>query len=257
MPLTHEEKERYSRQIMIEGWGLEGQKRLQAATVFIAGAGGLGSPVSMYLAAAGIGTLRICDCGEPELSNLNRQLLHDDGRIGMSKAESARMTLKGINPHATVVPLPEAITDASISRLAGGADVLVDCLDSFEARHVLNRYAVERGIALVHAAVQGLDGQVSVFHSPHTPCMACIFPREFPRGVFPIAGFTAGVIGSLQAAETVKLLLGLEKSLYNTLLMWDGTRCDFQKITVCRSPVCPVCGKKDTGHTPAKDTHTP
>lgn len=256
MHMNPKETERYQRQIMIDGWSTAGQERLRSAAVFIAGAGGLGTPVSMYLAAAGVGTLRVCDCGEPELSNLNRQLLHDESRIGMNKAASAAVTLKRINPHVDVVPLQEAIADSSIAQLAGEALVLVDCLDSFEARHVLNRYAVKRGIALVHGAVQGFSGQVSVFHSPRTPCLACIFPEEFPHDVFPIAGFTAGMIGSLQAAETVKLLLGLGEPLYNTLFMWDGTRSDFHRITVCPSPACPVCGPESTPDMPPKDTHT-
>jgi adenylyltransferase/sulfurtransferase len=242
MPLTPAEIERYRRQIMIDGWDIAGQERLQSATVFIAGAGGLGSPVSMYLAACGVGTLRICDCGEPELSNLNRQILHDVSRIGINKAVSARQTLNRLNPHVNVIALPEAITDESIAGLAEDATLIVDCLDNFEARHVLNRYAVSRGLALVHGAIHGLNGQLSVFHTPRTPCLACIFPPEVPREIFPVAGFTPGVIGLLQATETVKILLGLGSPLYGTLLMWDGARADFQKITICTSPGCAVCG---------------
>jgi len=252
MPLKPEEIERYKRQIMIENWGTAGQERLHAATVFIAGAGGLGSPVSMYLAAAGVGTIRICDCGEPELSNLNRQILHDDTRIGINKALSARQTLARVNPHVNVIALPETITDQSIAGLAEDAALIVDCLDNFETRHVLNRYAVRRRIPLVHGAIHGLSGQLSVFHAPHTPCLACIFPPKVPKEVFPVAGFTPGVIGTLQAAETVKLILGLGSPLYGTLLMWDGARTDFQKIPVCRAPDCPVCG-----HSLVQDTQTP
>jgi len=242
MPLRQEEIERYKRQIMIEGWGTAGQQRLSAATVFIAGAGGLGSPVSMYLAAAGVGTLRICDCGEPELSNLNRQILHDDSRIGMNKAQSARQTLARVNPYVNVIALPDTITDQSIAGLASDAELIVDCLDNFETRHVLNRYAVRRRIPLVHGAIHGLNGQLGVFHTPHTPCLACIFPPEVPKEVFPVAGFTPGVIGTLQAAEIIKIILGLGSPLYGTLLMWDGAQADFQKIPICRSPDCPVCG---------------
>jgi molybdopterin-synthase adenylyltransferase len=244
MPLKPDEIERYKRQIMIADWGIAGQERLHAATLFIAGAGGLGSPVSMYLAAAGVGTIRICDNGEPELSNLNRQILHDDNRIGINKALSARQTLERINPHASVIALPETITDQSISELAGDAALIVDCLDNFETRHVLNRYAVSRNIPLVHGAIHGLSGQLSVFHSPRTPCLACIFPPGVPKEIFPVAGFTSGVIGLLQATETVKILLGIGKPLYSTLLMWDGAEADFQKIPVSTSPVCPVCGPK-------------
>ncbi len=244
MQLTPAEIERYRRQIMIEGWDVAGQKRLQSATVFIAGAGGLGSPVSMYLAACGVGTLRVCDCGEPELSNLNRQILHDDSRIGINKAVSARQTLNRLNPHVNVIALPEPIADESIAGLAGDATLIVDCLDNFEARHVLNRYAVSRGIPLVHGAIHGLNGQVSVFHTPHTPCLACIFPPEVPREIFPVAGFTPGVIGVLQATETIKILLGIGSPLYGILLMLDGALTDFQKITICKSPACAICGEQ-------------
>lgn len=249
MPLRPDEIERYKRQIMIADWGTAGQERLRAATVFIAGAGGLGSPVSMYLAASGVGTLRICDCGEPELSNLNRQILHDDTRIGTNKALSARQTLERINPHVNVIALPETITDQSIAGLTGNADLLVDCLDNFETRHVLNRHAVSRHIPLVHGAIHGLSGQLSVFYPPRTPCLACIFPPEVPKEIFPVAGFTPGVIGTLQAAETVKIILGLGSPLYGILLMWDGAEADFQKIPVFRSPACPVCGRQPPAET--------
>ena len=242
MPLTPAEIERYRRQIMIEGWDVTGQERLQSATIFIAGAGGLGSPVSIYLAACGIGTLRICDCGEPELSNLNRQILHDDSRININKAVSARQTLNQLNPHVNVIALPTAITDQTIAELAGDASLIVDCLDNFETRHVLNRYAVKREIPLIHGAIHGFNGQVSVFHSPRTPCLACIFPPEVPQEIFPVAGFTPGVIGLLQATETIKILLELGSPLYGTLLMWDGALADFQKITICKLPACTVCG---------------
>ena len=242
MQLTPEEIERYRRQIMIEGWDTAGQERLQSTTVFIAGAGGLGSPVCEYLAVCGIGTLRVCDSGEPELSNLNRQILHDDSRIGINKALSAQQTLKRLNPHVDVIALPEHITDENIAELAGAAAVIVDCLDNFETRHVLNRYAVKRGIPLVHGAIHGLNGQLSVFHTPRTPCLACIFPPEVPAEIFPVAGVTPGVIGLLQATETIKLLLGIGTPLYNSLLMWDGALSDFQKIPVGKSPDCTVCG---------------
>jgi adenylyltransferase/sulfurtransferase len=249
MPLTPEEIERYKRQIMIADWGTAGQERLRSATVFIAGAGGLGSPVSMYLAAAGVGTLSICDCGEPELSNLNRQILHDDTRIGTNKALSAKQTLGRINPHVNVIALPEIITDTSIAGLAADADLIVDCLDNFETRHVLNRYAVGRSIPLVHGAIHGLNGQLGVFHAPQTPCLACIFPPGVPKALFPVAGFTPGVIGLLQAAETVKIILGIGSPLYGVLLMWDGGLADFQKIPVRRSTDCPVCGSQPLADT--------
>jgi adenylyltransferase/sulfurtransferase len=240
--LTGSERGRYLRQMLIAGWGPQGQEKLRAATVFIAGAGGLGCPAALYLAAAGIGTIRLCDFGRVELSNLNRQILYADQDIGSQKALRAAEALRRANPHVRVEGLAEEITDSSIERLAGGADVLLDCLDNFHTRHVLNRYAVRAGIPLVHAGIEGLSGQLSFIHTPHTPCLFCMFPGTLPAGrVFPVAGVTPGVIGTLQAAEALKWLTGSGATLQGSLLFWDGAAMEFQKITVGKDPACPVC----------------
>ncbi len=240
--LTEPERSRYLRQMLINGWGLQGQQRLRSTTVFIAGAGGLGCPAALYLAAAGVGTIRLCDFGLVEASNLNRQILYTEADIGKEKALRAAGALRRVNPHVTVEPLFEKIDDDSIERLAGNAAIMLDCLDNFETRHVLNRFAVRTGLPLVHAGIEGLAGQISFIHPPHTPCLFCMFPGSPPAGrVFPVAGVTPGIIGTAQAAEALKWLTGIGSNLQGQLLVWDGTIMEFQKIPIARDRRCPVC----------------
>jgi adenylyltransferase/sulfurtransferase len=240
--LSDQERERYHRQIIFPGWGPEAQEKLKQATVFIAGAGGLGSPVSMYLAVAGVGTLRICDCGEPELSNLNRQILHDESRIGMNKALSARQTLERLNPDIRVETRTNSINDDSVAGIIGEADLIMDCLDNFDTRHVLNRYALQEHIPLIHGGVSGMNGQITFLHPPETPCLWCIQPGSPPPVLFPIVGATAGVIGTLQALEALKYLSGVGTVLKSNLLFWDGATMDFMLLPQKKNPACPVCG---------------
>jgi len=239
--LTHKERERYHRQMLIRNWGEEGQERLRSATVFIAGAGGLGSPVAMYLAVAGIGTIRICDNGSPELSNLNRQLLHTEKDIGRSKTDSAQETLRKLNPHVAIEPLNATINDETVDKLVGASDIILDCLDNFPTRHVLNRYAAKKGVPFIHAGIYGLSGQLTFIHAPETPCLYCIFPGSPPPAVFPVAGVTPGVIGVLEATEAIKWLTGIGKNLKGRLLIWDGELMEFQKVAINKDPNCPVC----------------
>ena len=242
MSLSETERERYQRQMLIPGWGEAGQQRLKEAVVFIAGAGGLGSPVAIYLAAAGVGTLRLCDHGEPELSNLNRQVLHGDADLGRPKVESARDRLARLNPAVRVVPLHESIRPDTIDRLVGEAALLVDCLDSLETRFVLNELSVRRGLPLVHAGVYGLSGQLTFLHPPETGCLACLFPEHTQREVFPVAGPTPGTIGALQAMEVLKHFTGIGTPLRGRLLLWDGSDMSFQEVRLERDPACRVCG---------------
>ena len=174
--LTNEERERYHRQMILSGWGEEGQKKIKQATVFIAGAGGLGSPVAIYLAAAGVGRLRISDFGKPELSNLNRQILHNEKDIGKNKAISAKETLTNINPRVEVENISDKIERENISQLVGDAQIIVDCMDNFPTRHILNEYAVKTGLPFVHAGVSGMSGQITFIHTPETPCLYCFIP---------------------------------------------------------------------------------
>jgi adenylyltransferase/sulfurtransferase len=242
--LTNEERERYHRQIIFSGWGEEGQKKIKQATVFIAGAGGLGSPVAIYLAAAGVGRLRICDFGKPELSNLNRQILHTEEDIDKNKALSARETLNKINPHVKIENFSDKIERENVSRLVGDAQIIVDCMDNFPTRHILNEYALKAGLPFVHAGVSGMSGQITFIHTPETPCLYCIFPGSPPSELFPIVGATAGVIGTLEALEVLKHLTGKGRPLKNRMLFWDGELMNFHEIPLQKDPNCPICGKK-------------
>ena len=239
--LSDKEKERYHRQMILPEWGDAVQQKLRDSIVCIAGTGGLGSPLSMYLAAAGVGTLRICDDGDVELSNLNRQLLHSDESIGKRKILSAERMLHRTNPHINVIQLENRITVDSVPSLVGEAGIIVDCLDNFETRYILNEYSVGSGVPLVHAGVTGYSGQISFLHPPETACLCCIVPEPPPKELFPIIGATAGVIGSLQALEVIKYLTGSGKLLTNRLLVWDGESMEFFEIAVEKNPECTVC----------------
>lgn len=240
-PLGEAERQRYHRQMLLPGWGEAGQARLKAATVFVAGAGGLGSPASVALALAGVGTLRICDCDAPEPSNLNRQFLHDESRLGMNKAESARLTLTRLNPHVAVLSLADPITPESVDRLVGNADLLVDCLDNFPARYALNGAALRRRIPLIHGSIWGLEGRVAFLRPPETACLACVFPAAPPPGLFPVLGATPGITGMLQAMEALKYLAGTGELLAGRLLCCDYREMRFFEVALRRDPACAVC----------------
>lgn len=241
--LSDIELKRYHRQMLLDGWDKSGQEKLKDSCVFIAGAGGLGSPVSIYLAAAGIGRIRICDFDVIDISNLNRQILHTHARAGKHKAHSAQITLQEINPHIAIEAFNEKIDQNSIARLTGDASVIVDCMDNFPTRYILNEYAVKNKLVFVHGSIWGLDGRVTTIHVPKTPCLTCIFPEPPQPGVFPVAGITPGVIGCLQATEVIKYLVGIGENLYNNLLIYDGKFMNFQKLKIRPDPNCPVCSK--------------
>ncbi|MDO5844732.1 MAG: HesA/MoeB/ThiF family protein [Methanocorpusculum sp.] len=234
--------ERYARQISLIGEA--GQKKLSESTVFVAGAGGLGSPVLFYLASAGIGNLRIADLDKVDESNLNRQILHSTDRLGVSKAESAKLTLSALNPEINITAFTEKIDDRSVSRITGDADIIVDCMDNFEARYVLNRFSHEKDTALVHGAVSGFSGQATLIVPDKTPCLSCIFPNAVTSEKTPVFGFTAGVIGSIEAGEAIKYLTGEGNTLAGKLLVYDGRVNSFDVFSVKKSSKCKVCGKK-------------
>lgn len=243
MDLTDYDRTRYARQLLIKDWGESGQARLKSSTVFIAGAGGLGSAVSIYLAEAGVGTLRICDRDKVELSNLNRQILHTDARTGVAKVDSAAETLSALNPTVAIQPVAGSITASTIASFAGAPDLVIDCLDNFETRYILNEYCCRQGIPLLHGGVWGWSGQVTFIHPPQTPCLKCIFPHPTPRSVIPVVGATAGIIGSIQASEALKYLLGLKPRSMGKMIVFDGEHLATQHLPLQRNPKCRVCGQ--------------
>lgn len=243
MRLSEDERKRYHRQMLMEGWGEEAQERLKDATAFIAGAGGLGSPASIYMAVAGVGHLRICDFDSPELSNLNRQILHDPTRIGVNKAVSAKQTLERLNPEVRVTALTDRITAGNVDGLVGDAALIVDCMDNYPTRYILNESAVRKRIPLIHGSIWGMEGRLAVLHAPETPCLRCLFPEAPPPGVFPVLGATPGTIGTLQALEAVKYLTGIGTNLKGKLLVWDGGEMAFRTYRLRRDPGCPACGR--------------
>lgn len=240
--LTQRDRVRYQRQMLILGWGEEGQRRVKKAKVFVAGAGGLGSPASIYLVVAGVGHLRIVDHDTPELSNLNRQILHTETDIGKAKAQSAEEALKALNPDIVVEGLRVTIAEENVVELAGDADVIVDCMDNFPTRYLLNEAALELGIPLVHGSIWGMEGRCTFIIPGQTPCLRCIFQEAPPREVFPVLGTAPGVIGCIQAAETLKYLTGLGQLLTNRLLIYDGLTTSFTEVKLRRDLHCPSCG---------------
>jgi adenylyltransferase/sulfurtransferase len=238
--LSERERERYRRQILL--FGEEGQERLKEAGIFIAGAGGLGSPVAIYLAVAGVGTLTVVDSDVVERTNLNRQVLHYDRDIGGKKVASARERLEEINPDITIRAIDARIDETNAGGLVGGADGIVDALDNYPARYVLNRVALRRGIPLFHGAIRGMYGQVTTIIPGKTPCLSCIFPRPPPEEEFPVVGVTPGLVGMVQATEVLKFLLGTGNLLAGRLLLWDGLQARASEICVERNPSCEVCG---------------
>ena len=242
IPLLRErELERFDRQIMI--LGEEGQERLKRARVFIAGAGGLGSPVSIYLTAAGVGEIRIVDDDVVELSNLNRQILHWERDTGRRKVDSGREKLEAINSETLVEALHLTIDEDNVSRVVGDSDLIVDAMDNFPVRYILNKTAISKGIPFFHGGVYGFEGQVTTIIPGRTPCLRCIFPEAPPREVFPVVGVTPGIIGLIQATEVIKYITGIGELLLGELLLWDGLDSSIDKVRVKRNPDCVDCGE--------------
>ena len=241
--LVEGEIKRYDRQIKI--FGEEGQEKLKRAKVFIAGAGGLGSPVSIYLTVAGIGKIRMVDHDIVELSNLNRQILHWDNDIGKKKTESAEEKLKKMNPDVEVEVISKTIDAGNIDELVGDFDMIVDAMDNFPTRYLLNKTALAKNIPFFHGAVEGFYGQATTIIPGKTTCLRCIFPEAPPPTTFPVVGVTPGIIGCIQATEVIKYILGMGTSLGSRLLMWDGLNAEMDELTVKRNPTCEDCGGKD------------
>ncbi len=242
---SERELERYRRQMIL--FGDEGQERLKKAHVFIAGAGGLGSPVSLYLAVAGVGTITIVDRDVIEQTNLNRQILHNDGDVGKKKTVSAEEKLTAINPDITVRAIDATIDEGNAAQLVGKADGIVDAMDNYPTRYLLNEIAVRNSIPLFHGAIRGFYGQATTIIPGQTPCLACIFPRAPPQEVFPVVGVTPGVIGTVQATEVLKYFLKTGDLLANRLFIWDGLQAHAEELCVEKNPRCAVCGDGKQG----------
>jgi molybdopterin/thiamine biosynthesis adenylyltransferase len=243
--------ERYSRHLLLQEVGVEGQRRLEGSRVLMIGAGGLGSPAAFYLAAAGVGHLRIADDDVVDRSNLQRQILHTEARIGEPKVASAQATLGALNPRTQVEAVQVRVNSDNIERLLDGVDVVLDGADNFPVRYLLNDACMKLGIPLVYGAVQRFEGQVSVFdagrHRGELPCYRCLFPEPPPPEFAPncaeagVLGVLPGVIGLLQATEVVKLLLGIGDSLAGRLLQFDALSMRFRETRLRHDPDCAVC----------------
>ena len=247
--LTTEQRSRYSRHLLIPEVGEDGQQRLLDARVLLVGAGGLGSPASLYLAAAGVGTLGIVDADVVDESNLQRQIVHSTDRLGEPKVASAKRTLEALNPDVRVVPYQERLTSENVERiLADGWDVIVDGADNFPTRYLVNDASVWHGIPVVHGSIFRFEGQVTVFKPHDGPCYRCLFPQPPPPELAPscaeggVLGVLPGIIGSLQANEALKLILDRGDSLAGRLLLFDALGTTLDEVSVRRNPDCPVCG---------------
>lgn len=235
---------RYDRQMRLEGWGLAGQQRLARARVAIVGAGGLGCPVALYLAAAGVGILRIIDPEVVEITNLNRQILHWSDDIGRPKVASVAEKLRRLNPGVQVIPIAARLTPENVEEILEDAEVIVDALDNFETRLILNDYAVRSRKPLVHGAIWGWEGRAMTILAPQTACLRCLFEAGPPPGVFPVVGTTPGLIAMIQATEVLKLLLGVGEPLLNRYLIYDGLSMEIRILQVRPRPGCPACGAR-------------
>jgi adenylyltransferase/sulfurtransferase len=240
---------RYSRQILLPQIGIEGQQKLLAAHVLIIGVGGLGSPVAMYLAASGVGHLVLVDYDSVELTNLQRQPIHNTGTLGMPKVESAKRTIAALNPEVQVSTVQHKLDETGLVEAARAADVIVDCSDNFPTRFALNRACVAARKPLVSGAVVRFEGQVSVFRAelPGSPCYACLYRDTGSEegdlcSQFGVLAPAAGMIGTIQAVETLKLLLGAGSTLAGRVLMVDALAMEFRSLTLHKDPNCPVCG---------------
>ncbi|QYM80390.1 molybdopterin-synthase adenylyltransferase MoeB [Horticoccus luteus] len=258
MSLSSAELARYSRHVLLGEIGLAGQERLQAARVLIVGAGGLGSPVALYLAAAGVGTLGLVDPDAVELHNLQRQILHDTAAIGELKVASAATRVRALNPHIAVITIPTAVTAENADSIFGDYDIIVDGTDNFFTRYICNDAAVRTRRPLVHGSIFKFSGQLTVYDpSVGGPCHRCLFPQPPPVGSVPgcgeagVVGALCGVIGSLLAMEVVKLITQIGAPLLGRLVTYDALSCSFAEQRIPRDPACPACGTRRATSSPA------
>jgi molybdopterin/thiamine biosynthesis adenylyltransferase len=247
--MTKEQRERYSRHLLVPEIGLEGQTKLLESKVLLLGAGGLGSPTALYLAAAGVGTLGIVDDDEVDLSNLQRQVIHTTDRIGTPKVDSAEESIKAINPDVDVVKYKTRLDASNVMEIIQGYDVIVDGVDNFPTRYLLNDATVRLGIPVVSASILGFDGQLSVFKPHDGPCYRCLYPVPPPAELAPscgangVLGVLPGTMGLLQATEVIKLVTGAGEPLVGRLLLYEALGATFTELKVRRDPECEICSK--------------
>ncbi len=227
---------------MIGEIGQKGQERLKRSRVVIAGAGGLGSSIAIYLTVAGVGMIRIIDHDQVTLSNLNRQILHWEEDIGRKKVDSARTKLRNLNSAIEIEAISETITEDNIAHFVDGCEVIVDAMDNLPTRYLLNRCAIEKNIPFFHGAVNGFEGRVMTVIPGKTACLRCMYRGPIPQEKFPVIGVVPGVIGSIQATEVIKYLVGIGKLLTNRLLVYDGLKVNFNEFIINRNPNCDHCG---------------
>ena len=245
--LSPEQKQRYSRHLLIPEVGSAGQKLLLESKALLIGAGGLGSPAALYLAAAGVGTIGLVDFDVVDISNLQRQIVHTTDRVGQRKVESARLSINALNPDVTVVEHEEMLTADNVARLIDGYDVILDGTDTFETRYVLNDAAVAAGIPVVHASVFRFEGQLTTFVPYEGPCYRCLYPTPPPPELAPgcsvagVLGVVPGILGLLQTNEALKVLLGIGNTLAGRLLLFAALETEFSELQLRRDPECPVC----------------
>lgn len=248
--LTQEEILRYSRHLLIPEVGLEGQQKLKAASVLIVGTGGLGSPIALYLAAAGVGRIGLVDYDAVDSSNLQRQIIHGSGRVGQLKVDSARHRLMDLNPNIQIDTYNEVFSSQNAWQIADGYDILVDGSDNFPTRYLLNDLAVLSGRPYVYGSIFRFEGQVSVFDAGKGACYRCLFPEPPPPGMVPscaeggVFGVLPGTIGTLQAAEVIKLILGIGEPLIDKLLLYDALDSSLQSVRLRKNPKCRICGEQ-------------
>lgn len=241
---TEDEHIRYQRHFNIKGWDEKTQLKLKNSSVFIAGAGGLGSVVLYYLAAAGIGKLIFCDCDTIELGNLNRQILYDINDIGKDKVQAAAERLSAFNNTIELIPLKCKIENEIIPQMTG-CDLIIDCVDNFKTRHALNRISVEKNIPIMHAGVTEFYAQFTLLKPGETPCLECFIPEDTPPSGKGIIGAMAGIAGSIEAMEAIKFLSGTGEDLANRLLFIDMKNLSFNTINIKKNPGCKICSGKE------------
>ncbi len=250
--LSHEEVRRYSRHLIMPEVGMDGQKKLKAASVLLIGAGGLGSPLAMYLAAAGIGRIGLVDYDVVDYTNLQRQVIHGTKDVGRPKLESAKARIRDINPHVQVDSYPVPLTSDNALEIFAPYDVIIDGTDNFPTRYLTNDACVLLGKPNVYGSIYRFDGQASVFYAKEGPCYRCLFPEPPPPGLVPscaeggVLGILPGVIGAIQATEAIKLILGIGESLIGRLMLYDALTMTVEEVYLQKNPNCPVCSENPT-----------